>query len=247
MKRILITAILSITAAGSALAADLPQPAAPPPQAPAVYVPPMAPVYNWGGIYFGINGGYAFGNSEWTQAGLSTGNFSTNGGLVGGTIGANFQTDVFVFGVEGDVDWADLSGSSVGGCGPLGAAAAIPTTTTCQTTSDWLGTVRGRVGYAFDRVLVFGTAGGAFGNVQAGPSPATSGYPANNSSTEFGWTAGAGIEAAFAENWTAKVEYLYVDLANGSCTTACGSPATAVAVSFNESLIRAGINFKFRP
>ena len=106
MKRILITAMLSIAAVGSALAADLPQPM-PAPQAPVAYVPTVAPVYNWGGIYLGINGGYAFGNSKWSGGGLNTGDFSTSGGLVGGTLGANFQTDAFVFGLEADrrLDW----------------------------------------------------------------------------------------------------------------------------------------------
>ena len=104
MKRILMAAALALAAGGQALAADLPQPAPPPPRAPATYVPVPVPVFSWTGIYLGINGGYAFGNSNWIDApGLApTGNFNTNGFLVGGTLGGNYQWGQFVLGIEGD-------------------------------------------------------------------------------------------------------------------------------------------------
>ncbi len=244
MKRILLAGTFALAAAGQALAADLPQAPPPmPPQAPAAYIPAPPPVYDWAGIYIGINGGYAFGDSTWTQTTLSSGSFNTNGGLVGGTLGANFQTGDWVFGIEADVDWADIRGSSVAGCGTLTTVGTIVGTTTCQTKSDWLGTVRGRVGYAFDRVLVYGTAGGAFGNVEAGPSTATT----FDSNTEFGWTAGAGVEVGITPFLTAKVEYLFVDLEKGTCSAACGSPVPSISTSFEASLVRAGLNFKFNP
>lgn len=243
MKRILLAGTFALAAAGPALAADLPQAPPPmPPQAPAAYIPAPPPVYDWAGIYIGINGGYAFGNSTWTQGTATSGSFNTNGGLVGGTLGANFQTGEWVFGIEADADWADISGSSVVGCGTV-TFTGLSATTTCETKSDWLGTVRGRVGYAFDRVLVYGTAGGAFGNVEAGPTGATT----FDSNTEFGWTAGAGVEVGITPYLTAKVEYLFVDLENGSCTAACASPTTAISTSFEASLVRAGLNFKFNP
>lgn len=248
MKRMLFAGTIALAAAGPALAADIIPPSAPPPQAPATYIPAPAPIYNWGGIYVGINGGYAFGNSDWTQGALSTGNFSVDGGLIGGTIGANFQSGQFVFGVEGDWDWADIKGSSAAGCGTLGTAippvGTIGPMTTCETKSDWLATIRGRVGYAFDRVLVYGTAGGAVGDVEAGPSSSAT----FDSSTEFGWTAGAGVEVGITPNLTAKVEYLFVDLSAGSCSASCGTPTPAVSASFDStSLVRAGLNFKFNP
>jgi outer membrane immunogenic protein len=254
MKRLFITAMLSIAAVGTALAADLPQPM-PAPQVPAAYIPTVAPVYNWGGIYLGINGGYGFGQSQWTDpantAG-SSGYFSANGGLVGGTVGANFQTDAFVFGIEGDIDWQSVSG--VGNnpfCSNIsttsgGAASGLG----CQTQSDWLGTIRARVGYAADRVLFYGTAGGAFGGVQTSLDGLST-----QSTTKFGWTAGAGVEWALADNWTARVEYLYVDLGNSTCNTSAscgfevGAPPTAPtnnSVSFTENIVRAGVDFKFR-
>jgi outer membrane immunogenic protein len=238
MKRIFIAATLSIMAGGYAIAADLPQP--PPPQAPAAYVPVLAPVYNWGGIYVGLNGGYAFGTTNWTPpSGTGPGSFDISGGLVGGTLGANYQMGQFVLGIEADIDWTDISGSTTN-------TTTCGVTCTFQTSNDWLGTVRGRVGYAWDRVLLFATAGGAFGDVKAtltnpGGAPSTD-------STEFGWTAGGGVEVAITDNLTAKAEYLFVDLSNGSlsCTAGvCSGTAITVPVSFETSLIRAGINFKF--
>jgi outer membrane immunogenic protein len=147
---------------GSVLAADLPP--SPPPRAPAVYVPAVLPVYNWAGVYVGINGGWGWGSTKYTANAVgtfpgTTGSLSDNGGVVGGTLGANFQTGAFVFGVEGD----------------------------------W------RAGYAADRVLFFATAGGAFANVQTNFNGTTTTH------TQSGWTAGAGVEWAFADNWTAKV------------------------------------------
>lgn len=245
MKRMLFVSAVALAAATPAFAADLPQPMAPPPQAPATYVPPAPPVYNWGGIYVGINGGYGFGSSDWEPSGgTATGNFDINGPLVGGTIGANFQSGQFVFGVEADGDWADLSGSTTNTTTCGGG-----TSCTFQTSDDWLATIRGRVGYAFDRVLLYGTGGGAVGDVKSTlTSPGLTSV--SSSSTEFGWTAGAGVEFALTDNITAKVEYLFVDLSNGSfgCTAggAC-SGTTTVPVTFDASLIRAGLNFKFNP
>jgi outer membrane immunogenic protein len=243
MNRILVTAFFSIAAASSALAADLPQPA-PPPQAPAVYIPTVAPVYNWGGIYVGINGGWGFGKANWDAgvAGAFTGlagSTNDNGGVVGGTVGFNLQWDAFVVGLEGDWDYSGINtGSTATVCSNFG---------TCQTGNNWLGTVRARVGWAADRVLFYGTGGAAFGSIQTTYSSVQS------TTTQTGWTAGAGVEWAFADNWTARVEYLYVDLGSwhGNCsTTACTAvstgPAIPVSVSLTESLVRAGVDFKFR-
>jgi outer membrane immunogenic protein len=248
MKRLLIAGALAFAAIGQALAADLPQPAPLPPRAPAMYIPTIAPVYNWGGIYYGINGGYGFGSSEWTDpanaSGLgSTGDFNISGFVVGPTIGANFQTDAFVFGVEGDIDYSSINGSTSSAfCNATGFAA-------CETKNTWLSTIRGRVGYAVDRVLFYGTGGGAFGNIEAGANGAANSTFA--SSTKAGWTAGAGVEVAFADNWTARVEYLFVDLQNSTCNTAgCGfDPGGVVAnqiVKFDANLVRLGFDCKFR-
>ena len=277
MRRILVVAVVSIIAASHASAADLPvRPA------PAYY--PVATVYDWGGGYIGINGGYAFGQSEWGSDPLnpshlsSTGNFNVNGGLVGGTMGVSGQFGAWVLGVEGDFDWQGLSGTSSSAfCTSLTTSTAANTFTTppltlvklnappaglsCKTASNWFGTVRARGGFAWDRVLLYGTAGGAGVNVQT----SLNGLPAQTN-PEFGWTVGGGLEWAFAENWTFKVEYLFVDLAqNASCNHgySCGYvPATSTTnttthvvtntsaisnmnVQLNENIVRVGVNFKF--
>jgi outer membrane immunogenic protein len=248
MKRVLFAGAIALSAVAPALAADLP--AAPPPQAPAAYVPVVAPVYNWSGVYVGINGGYAFGTTNWSPAApvIGTGNFNTNGGLVGGTAGINFQSGQFVFGIEGDWDWADIKGNltsttpTIGGCGP-GLLAC-----TYKTSSDWMATFRGRVGYAFDRVMIYATGGGAAADVKATfTNPNFGGVSGQTDTTEFGWTAGGGVEAALTDNITAKVEYLFVDLQNGNCGATVCAVGTNVPVSFNANVVRAGLNFKFNP
>jgi outer membrane immunogenic protein len=260
MKRIVvaIAAIIgaSIIAASRASAADLPVRPAP----PAYY--PVAAVYDWGGGYIGVNGGYAFGKSEWSDAlnpsgNGSSGNFNVTGGMAGITAGVSGQFGAFVLGVEGDFDWQGLSGTSSSPfCTSIITSTAIGATAaglSCKTKSNWLGTLRTRLGYAWDRVLLYGTAGGAGANVQTG----LSGLP-TQTNTQFGWTAGAGLEWAFADNWTAKVEYLFVDFitkANCNHGYSCGYDSVAIAgvpaqpasigVKLNENLIRVGVNFKF--
>ena len=232
MKATTIVVALMLVAAGQAFAADLPLPNVPPPPA----------IYNWSGFYIGINAGYGTGNSNWSDGPVGTTAFLTSGFLAGGTLGANYQIGNYVFGIEADGDWSNITGNSGPTCGAI--TAVVPPPTSCQTQSDWLITLRGRVGYAFDRILLYGTAGGAFGNLQAGLNP-----PATfDSATEAGIAAGAGLEFAITPNWTAKVEYLFVALPNGACTTAanCGGAAGST-VSLNENIVRAGVNFKFGP
>ena len=220
-------------------------------QAAVAAAPPLAikampaaasPAVDWTGLYLGLNAGYSFGGSSWNDSvtGASTGNFGTYGFLFGGTLGANYQAGPLVFGIEGDGAWTDPSGF-----GTFTSSALC--TGGCQTANDWLATVRGRTGYAFDRYLIYATAGAAFGDVKAGYSN----HPASDT-TEPGWTVGAGVEGSFAPHWSAKVEYLFVDLNNGSCTTDCaiananGAPVVPnVAVKFNESMVRAGVNYRF--
>src|SRR5579872_660175 len=237
MKRMLWAGAFALLVGGQALAADLPPPP-PAPRAPATYVPTTIPVYNWSGIYIGANGGYGFGTSNWTDTtGASTGNFNTNGWLAGGTVGGNVQFwGGAVLGIEGDWDWTNLNGTSSTAPCTGGVPAGI---TGCQTSSNWLGTVRGRAGWAFDRVLLYGTGGAAFAPVKATAVGSGLGTDTN---TEVGWTAGGGLEFAFAPNWTAKAEYLYVDLNNGSCIAACAGAFTPISVKYTENIVRAGIN-----
>jgi outer membrane immunogenic protein len=236
MKPIIVAVVALLAGVGRVMAADMPVPqAAPVP--PPVYFPAY---YNWSGIYLGVNGGYGFGQSNWTNAGVSTGSFNTNGFLVGGTLGANYQTGSYLVGFEGDIDWSSVQGSSsAAACVALGAAAG----TTCQTKSPWLGTARARVGYAFDRLLVFGTGGGAFSGLQAILNP---GGSISSGPSQLGWTAGAGVEYAFTDAVSAKVEYLFVNLGTVACPTATGcGPFASHSFSFSENLVRAGVNYRF--
>ena len=236
MKLVLAASMVALVG-GQALAADLPTPT---PLAGVKYFPTAA--YNWGGGYFGLNGGYGFGQSEWTLAGVSTGSFNVNGFLFGGTLGANFQIGRLVLGLEGDFDWSGIAGSSsVAGCAALGA----PVGAACQTKSaDWLSTGRGRVAAArSDQDLpVFASPGGlALTNVEAAlTQPAVT-----DSDVVGGWTVGAGIEFALADNWTAKAEYLFVDFGNITCTVSLPVCGTGTVSLTAENIVRAGINYKF--
>jgi outer membrane immunogenic protein len=208
-----------LTAPLGAQAADLPHPAY---KAPA-YVAPLAA--NWTGFYVGINGGYGFGKSDWDIPAVST---DPSGGLVGATLGYNWQTGMWVWGFEGDIDWADIKGDATCGAG------------TCTTKNDWLGTARLRVGYAgWNNWLPYLTGGAAFGDIKADST--VTGMSA--SKTQIGWTAGVGVEYAFRSNWSAKLEYLYADLGSFDCGVACG--ATTDNVDYKVNLVRAGINYRF--
>jgi len=218
MKKVLLAGA-SLLAMGvfSASAADLP--AQMPTKAPA-YVAPMA--YNWTGFYLGLNGGGGFGRSEFNGT-LPSGGFDTSGGLFGGTIGYNWQNGPLVWGLEGDIDWSGIKGS--GTCGGV---------TTCDVRNDYLATIRGRLGYAIDRWMPYITGGAAIGNVKTSIAGV-----GDTNNTKGGWTIGAGIEASIAGPWTAKVEYLYVDLGDAD-TAFAGTNA-----SFTTNIVRGGINYRF--
>jgi len=270
----LIFGAFLLAAAGHASAAEPPPPV---PPATASYIPIISPAGNWGGLYIGLNGGYGFGSSNWSDPnnpgnsptpGTSTGDFPISGGLAGATVGANFQADSLVIGFEGDFDWSAIKGSAkpTNGFCTLVVAGSLATGTTaagstCNTHNNWLGTARVRLGYAADRFLVFATGGAAVGSVQTGLTGAgfaslAPAFGTFQNSTIAGWTVGAGAEFAFAQNWSAKVEYLFVNLGNATCNVPanCGIDAISFsgavtpannAVKFTANLVRFGINYKF--
>ena len=226
MKRVILAsigALAVVTMMGTANAADIQRRQAMPAKAP-VYVQ----AYNWTGFYVGVNGGGGFGTSTWSNVGGSTG-FNLSGGVVGGTIGYNYQMGQTVFGLEGDLDWSNIRGSTTTGICAGG---------TCETRNHWLGTARGRIGYAFDRFMPFVTGGAAFGDIKATPV----GF-GSQTTTKAGWTLGAGGEFAVAGPWTAKVEYLYVDLGKANCPV--GNCAVSTDVNFHTNLVRTGLNYRF--
>jgi outer membrane immunogenic protein len=221
--------LLSILS-GSAMAADLST--RPPIHTKA---PMMAPGFNWTGIYIGINGGGGWGASRFDFPGLgtTTGDSSTSGALVGGTIGVNWQTSNVVFGLEGDGDWVNFKGSS-----------ACPIATfTCATSDTWLATARARLGIAANDWLLYITGGGAFGDVQIGVTgPVTfAGQTVNRS----GWTVGGGAEYGLAPGWSVKAEYLHVDLGTAGCSIPNCSAFSSVNVPFRTEIVRAGLNYRF--
>jgi outer membrane immunogenic protein len=204
-KRILALTVAAATAsAGSAAAADLPRGPSP------YYAPPPPAVYNWAGFYAGLNLGY-----QWAHV-TNTG-IDPAGVAGGGQLGYNWQTGQFVFGVETDIQ----------------ASAADDTFAPYKFSNPWFGTLRGRAGYAFNNVLLFGTLGLAYGNLDG---------QLNNleeSKTLFGWTGGLGAELGFAPNWSAKVEYLYMDLGSRAFTI------TGVDNGLHSSYLRLGVNYHF--
>jgi outer membrane immunogenic protein len=215
MKRFLLatTGMLALGVV-AAQAADLPR--AMPAKAAPVYSP--VPVYNWTGPYVGINGGGGWGHASEAFSGTS---HTISGGLAGATLGYNWQMGQAVFGIEGDIDWTNIRGSAA--CG----------LTSCETRNHWLGTVRGRLGYAFDRFMPYVTGGLAVGDIDH-----TITGVGSSRETKAGWTLGGGIEAAIANNWTAKLEYLYVDLGSGA--SVAGSDT-----NFRTNIVRAGLNYRF--
>lgn len=231
MRRLILSVSVGIMAVAMALpsfAADLPRrgyykaPVAP------AYV---APLFTWSGFYIGINGGYGWGKSDWSST-ATTGSTSPDGGLIGVTLGYNVQTDVWVWGFEGDFDASWLKGSDNTGTGVCSG------TDGCETKVPWFATARARVGYALGRWLPYITGGAAFADVKMTPNGGGS-----DTDTRVGWTVGGGIEYAFLGPWSAKLEYLYSDLGTASCSAAtCGVDTN---VDFTASMVRAGINYRF--
>ena len=214
MKRFILAAcagLLAVAMALPSLAADL-RPA-PVFKGPAF----VAPVFTWTGFYVGINAGYGFGRSDWDPA---PGSFNTDGFLVGGTLGYNLQTGSYVWGIEADLDYTNMKGSTAG----------------VETRVPWFGTVRGRIGYAFDRFMPYITGGLAAGQIKMNTGAGT------DKETRYGWTLGAGIEWAFLGNWSAKFEYLYADLGKADCGVAA---CAGTDVSFTTNIVRGGLNYRF--
>jgi len=214
---------LLVVTASQLVAADLPPDPKPP------KVPSSA--FDWAGLYVGVNGGGVWGQSNWSNisSGLQTGNFSTRGALIGGTAGYNWQTAAWVWGVETDLNWSSLEGTTTTNC-PNGS---------CSTTGPLLGTVRGRLGYTFDRLLIYGTAGFAYGEIRSADALGSA------TTLNPGWAAGAGIEFGISGTWTGKVEYLYTDLVGATCSSGICAAAGPVDVTVRTNVIRAGINVRY--
>ena len=193
---------------------------------------PVSDRYNWSGFYIGLNASGAFGiNTVTASAGGGSASVKEPGFLGGAQVGANYQTGPMVWGFEADYD-ASTQNKSL--------PAGVLTGSTSQT--PWFATLRGRVGMAFDRTLVYGTAGGAGGelrsivNIQAGTT---------NTTVTYGtWTAGGGVEYGITDNLSARVEYLYLDKGHIAAGV-IGPPPTQITSHLQDNLVRAGLNYRF--
>lgn len=187
MKNILLASagLIAMNVFAPAMAADLAT-------APVAYVkarPPVATVLNWTGFYVGGFSGYAGQNGDHDDM---------KGGFAGGAIGYNWQTSNVVYGLEADAGWADVNTSI-----------SVPSIT-IKSKIDSLGSVRGRLGFALDKVLFYGTGGYAWANGEV--SLSGFGVTASQLNYHSGWTVGAGVEAFIAPQWSIKGEYLYRSL-----------------------------------
>ena len=200
-----------------------------PPVYPVYKGPPSSVIayYNWTGFYTGLVVGYGWGESNWDAIGIQS---QPKGWLADATVGFNWQAGSFVYGLEGDIAWTDVKGST--------ANIACGVASTCETSNRWMSTFRGRIGYAFDRFMPYFTGGGAYGDVRSSIAPAG----VSASTTRLGWAVGGGIEYAFLSNWTTKLEYLYIDL--GSFDPGFAAPVVG-NIDFKEQVVRIGLNYKF--
>ncbi len=302
LRKILATTVLSFVSAG-AIAADLPTRTPAPAPAPVFVAAPIWTGF-YVGVNAGYaktdfdakrnhlsNGQSAGFVTDLVNNGfLATDLGSNNGTFTGGLgLGYNFQAGSFVFGIEADVNYLGADSSRAFISGPTTRVQIRPTPDNQLTRADdiltfgsaatasvdWLGTLRGRIGYSFDRVFVYGTGGLAFGNVKVsggqrvnfdcnqdcgGNSPnaatATAGWAGSASKTQFGWAAGLGAEFQVSQNWTMKAEWLHYDLGsvsyNNSDVDALAGDFVTLAgfgsrdrVSVSGDMFRVGVNYKF--
>ena len=219
LKMMLAASALALLATGAARAADAVIEELPVEQ---------VPMFTWTGGYVGLQGGYGWANLGVDGTGFAIDDL--NGGLFGGYAGYNWQSEAWVFGAEGDINgvWNDQNFA-----GPFPTSVDIGT--------DWLASLRGRLGYAYDRTLIFGTAG-------VGWTEATTdinfggGATLSGSDTFTGWTLGGGVEYAFTDNWIGRAEYRYYDFGDRDLD---GIGAGLASLDLNTSTFTVGAAYKF--
>jgi outer membrane immunogenic protein len=244
MKRLLWGLFLAAQLTAPAAAADMALKAA-----PVKALPPVA-LYDWTGFYVGLQGGGDWFSKDWftptTPLNLTTGcncgrpdgGHTANSWLFGGQAGFNYQVSKWVFGVEAEASWTDLRGSNTN----PDFIMLIQ-----RSRTDGLGTLTGRIGYAVDRVLIYGKGGGAWAHDRF--ATATGGRDIQAlTDNRFGWTVGLGVEWAFANNWSVKVEYDHLDFGWGRETLQpllAGGSAFEYDIRQRVDMVKAGVNYKF--
>jgi outer membrane immunogenic protein len=269
-KLMLTTAALVALTVGSAGAADLPA-------GPVYKAPPPVPVWTWSGFYIGLQGGGGWGTSDdsltavsltepgasltfpVTPAGLATNNLATSGVFGGADAGINWQTGPLVLGVEGDINWSNIDGT--GNCSSLFGFLSVPVfQASCNTKMPWFATATGRIGMTVDHALMYVKGGAAWAefdhNITTGATtlgPGIVGPTYAVSDNRFGFTVGAGVEYALSSNWSAKLEYDYMDFGtkNLALTPTTLGLFAPIAIGLNVDdrervqLIKAGLNYRF--
>jgi len=216
--------------AGVASAADMPVKAMP------VKAPP-AIMYDWNGFYIGGYYGDSIGSAKAHTDAFTSGvaDFNQHGITVGATAGYNWQFDPrWLVGVEGDIGWIGLNHTTMqwNDFANIGEKA------------DWYGTLRARFGYVTGPSLLYVTGGGAFVNVRDEFGGTATAGPTQNEATRGGWTVGGGIETKLSRGWTAKTEYMYIDVGRSSFTSNAFGAAPATTFDHSFHVIKTGLNYK---
>jgi len=199
--------------------------------APSLFAPPQ---HVWTNVYVGLNAGGAFGtfsgSATYGSATADFGSVDASGFIGGGQVGAQIQYQHVVYGIEADFQGSSQDHSDT--YSELGFPVSV------SESMPWFATVRGRLGWAVDNVLFYGTGGIAI--VDGKFSASALGLTASTEKSDIGWTAGGGVEWAFAPHWTAKVEYLYLDSENIEIANVAG---VTVDGRITDNIVRAGINY----
>lgn len=238
MKRLLVPIVALSAFAAPAMAADL-------------YTPVEPMPFTWNGFYIGGHAGYGWGEKDWTliqngegatdcgRCGTSVTKFDVDGFVGGGQLGFNFQSDSFVFGGE-----VEMSGTGIDGSGSWVAEGQNPGTREAATDINWLLTVGPRFCFAMDRTLLYAEGGLAVADEDHTHVGASRTYTGGE--TRTGWFIGGGVEHAFDDNWSARLEYNYIDMGSDEVTLSASNGNEAIFDIDQElHVIKAGINYGF--
>jgi outer membrane immunogenic protein len=216
MDKLLASVVGLALLSGSAIAADLPILEAP--------IAPVPQAFSWTGFYAGAAGGYSFGEAEVNIGEPSDRNFDVDGWTIGAFAGFNYQVwRSFVTGIEADIEWADIQGDESVPGGTVGAEL------------NWQGSIRGRLGYAIDRALVYGTGGFVLADIDTEVP-----FSGGDDGTEWGWTLGAGLDFAVTEKIFVRGEYRYTNLSDFDNDDASGE-----IEDFHTHAFRVGVGYLF--
>jgi outer membrane immunogenic protein len=249
------SAFLIASLMGVARAADLPMKAAPVP----------APIYTWTGFYVGLNAGYGLAEDPFSQTITSAGltesssinsRVTPNGAVAGGQIGYNYQSGHTVVGVEGDFQWSGQRDTAGCGIECINGAGLAATVGSAAQNIKWFGTARGRLGWADNGWLLYVTGGGAWAGIDATTAisetipGATFAQSGTTGFTRGGWVVGGGTEVRISGPWSAKFEYLYMDLGGISDTLTLsavpfgGAASLTTNSEIHDHIVRVGVNYK---